>query len=59
MVIQEKMSILSEVIVTVIVTKSVGTNMCLILNMYRDRAACIHEYNSIVDGNNEKRITYF
>jgi len=53
------MSILSEVIVTVIVTKSVGTNMCLILNMYRDRAACIHEYNSIVDGNNEKRITYF
>jgi len=59
MVIQKKRSLLCEVIVTVIVTKSVVINMCLILNMYRDRAARIHEYKGIVTGNKEIGITYF
>ena len=37
-VIQEEISIFWEVIVSVIVRKKVHVNMCLILNVYRDRA---------------------
>jgi hypothetical protein len=47
MVIQEKLSLLREVIASVIVGKKVHTNMCLILNDYRDRAISIYRTNSI------------
>ena len=47
MVILEKLSLLREVIASVIVVKKVHINMCLILNDYRDRAISIYRTNSI------------
>jgi hypothetical protein len=55
--IQEERSVFWEVMVRVIVRKNVHMNMCLILNVYRDRDVRTYKYYSIVNGKNERGIT--
>jgi len=51
--IQEELSIFWEVIVSVILIKKIDTNICLILNGYRDRALWIY---SILNGKKEDNL---